>query len=275
MIKFLTILIYKLLRRINYDFILIINIPALILRTGLITIIFTLFYIIYSVLYCYLTPENSVDSTEIIENVSSFIESFIATPVLYGIKENNLSLKKLKAELDNMKSKQPTVSSQTITTDKTGKHNIVTRFYRKSSLPVFWIFSTLLTYGNKIPIISKILKGLKWWYGRTTWWKLLVSMRKMFIIFNALLGVYTVFKMSGFSTDNLIGGFYGLGHTYVEMLSSFTKRLFNWFVELFDHKIVPKPPTDPSTPPLWKWWEYKESRWLGRAPKNTLGMIEI
>lgn len=51
-----------------------------------------------------------------------------------------------------------------------------------------------------------------------------------------------VFKGVGFSTDNLIGGFYGVGHTYLEMFYSMTKRLFYWFVELFDHKIVPNVP---------------------------------
>jgi hypothetical protein len=208
-----------------------------------------------------------------------------------NIKQNNLSLKSLKAELEAVKSPsafglrtnnhplpkggqgQPTISSQTITTDGNGKQSVVTRFVMKSGMPLFWIVSTLLTYGHKIPIISKIIKGLSLWYGRTTWWKILVQMRKVFIIFNALIGVYTVFKVTGFSTDNLFAGFYGVGYTYVEMLTSFTKRLFNWFVELFDYKVVPNVPNNPTNPSWkpwtsnntsWKWWGPKENTWYTR-----------
>jgi hypothetical protein len=180
-----------------------------------------------------------------------------------NIKQNNLSLKTIKAELEAIKSSnnsQPAVSSHTITTDKSGKQSVITRFV-KGGMPLYWIISTLLTYGHKIPIISKIIKGLSLWYGRTTWWKILVQMRKVFIVLNAIIGVITVFKITGFSTDNLLAGFYGIGYTYVEMLGSFIKRLFTWFVELFDHKIVPNPPTNPNTPSssILKWWAPKEN----------------
>lgn len=61
-----------------------------------------------------------------------------------------------------------------------------------------------------------------------TWWSLLVTIRKGFVILNALIGVYATFKMTGFSTDNLFGGFIAVGHTYLEMLIYGTKRLFYW-----------------------------------------------
>jgi hypothetical protein len=99
----------------------------------------------------------------------------------------------------------------------------------------------------------------------------------MFIVFNALIGVYTVFKVTGFSTDNLFAGFYGVGYTYIEMLTNFTKRLFKWFVELFDYKVVPNVPNNPTNPswkpwsnnnppggPTWKWWGPKENTWYTR-----------
>ena len=125
------------------------------------------------------------------------------------------------------------------------------------------MLTTIITYGHKIPFIAKIINLLSLWYGRTTWWKLLVILRKVFIVINAIIGVLSVFWISGFSTDNLIAGFYGIGYTYMEMLTSFSKRLFNWFFELFDCKIVPKSPKPPvNYNPLWKWWGPKENTWV-------------
>ena len=48
-----------------------------------------------------------------------------------------------------------------------------------------------------------------------------------------------VYKTVGFSYDNILAGFSAMGYTYIEMFMNLTKRMFNWFVELFDHKIVP------------------------------------
>jgi len=39
-----------------------------------------------------------------------------------------------------------------------------------------------------------------------------------------------------------------MGYTYFEIFTNFNKRLFYWFLDLFDHKIVPNVPTDPKNP---------------------------
>ena len=85
--------------------------------------------------------------------------------------------------------------------------------------------------------------------GRTSGWELLVKLRKGFLILNAIIGIITVFKVTGYSSDNWIAGFYGLGHTYVEMFTGFVKRLFIWFCDLLDYKIVPNNP-----PSSGSWW---------------------
>ena len=87
-----------------------------------------------------------------------------------------------------------------------------------------FLISTLLIFGNRIPVVNKFIKVMKIWYGRTTWWDILVKARKAFLILNAVIGVITVFKLTGYSSDNWVAGFYGIGHTYVEMLTSFVKR---------------------------------------------------
>jgi hypothetical protein len=97
----------------------------------------------------------------------------------------------------------------------------------------------VLSYGHKIPYIGRFITFIGAMYARTTIVKILIKLRKIFIVFNAIIGVYLVFKSVGFSTDNLIIGFLAVGETYFQSLITLSSKLFHWFVELFDHKLVP------------------------------------
>ena len=107
-----------------------------------------------------------------------------------------------------------------------------------------WLITGILGYAHRIPYIGRIVSLLGLWYGRTTWWKILVKIRKVFIIFNAIIGVFVVFKTTGFTPDLLLNNIVMMGHTYFEIFTNLTKRLFTWFFDLFDHKIVPNVPGD-------------------------------
>jgi len=131
---------------------------------------------------------------------------------------------------------------------------------------MLYLLSGILAYAHKIPFIGRMITLLSLWYGRTTWWKILVKLRKLFIIFNAVIGVIMVYKTVGFSGDNLVAGFAGMGHTYFEILANFTKRLFNWFVELFDHKIIPNVPDNNPKPHFWSPRGIDYS-WYNKLPK--------
>jgi hypothetical protein len=130
----------------------------------------------------------------------------------------------------------------------------------------------LLSYGHKIPFISKIINLLSLWYGRTTWWKLLIKARKIFVICNAMIGVYTVLKISGFSSDNLVSGVFLMGYTYYEMFMSSISRLFHWLSKFFDYVTpdVPKPKPTIHMP----WPNIKDFNWATR-PMNPNGIGEI
>lgn len=178
------------------------------------------------------------------------------------MKNNRLTLKMLKAELDNIKKSNSLkvsplkggLTENNIPPSPTHTGRSYNKLYQQSSMFYLWVISGILAYSRKLPFINKFINLLSFWYGRTTIWKILVKIRKIFIIFNALLGVLLVFKTTGFSTDNILAGFSAIGYTYIEILTNFTKRLFRWFVELFDHKIVPNVPGEggyfsrPSTP---------------------------
>jgi hypothetical protein len=171
--------------------------------------------------------------------------------------KNKLTLKSLQQELKRMKlesnskvvktNKNTTPSDVTNTKSGIGhniKDSIIQRLYMRSSSFTLFLLTGILGYVHKVPMIRKLLAVLGFWYGKTTIWKLLVKIRKAFILVNAAIGVYMVFKTVGFSSDNILAGVGGMGHTYYELLFNTTKRLFNWFVELFDHKLVPNIPSE-------------------------------
>ena len=210
--------------------------------------------------------------------INEVVLSIVFTKPVNNIKKNNLSLKQLQAELEQLKNARKDSHDKKdfhSKDDHTDKHNdsnqnITIRMFRRSMIPgalalYWWLITAVIRYGDKIPIVSKFINILSLWYGRTTWWKILISVRKAFVIFNAIIGVFTVFKITGFSTYNLIAGCYGIGVTYLEMFLSFVRRLFGWFLDLFDYKIVPKPPTHRSVSlKPWEWWNGpKQNTWYG------------
>jgi hypothetical protein len=137
-----------------------------------------------------------------------------------------LTLKELQRELEDLKK---------------NKTNLVEQPSRLNTK--FWfVISTILAYGHKLPIISKFFSLFQLWYGRTTWWKMLIYCRKLFVIANAILGVVSIFSITGFNFESLVTGFYIIGQTYLEAFSSLAHKMFNWLLNLLDYKIVPRIP---------------------------------
>ena len=140
-----------------------------------------------------------------------------------NIKENMLSLKSMKAELDLLKGKSdPRVSSVTEKIDSNGNREIITRLRHGGMFPLM-LLSTILTYAHNIPIISNIIKYFSDLYGRSLLWRILVRLRKLFIVLNAAIGIYMLFKVTGFSQDKIIAGVSGMGYAYIELIRSLLK----------------------------------------------------
>src|ERR1700757_292994 len=138
------------------------------------------------------------------------------------------------------------------------KNSYINNLYMKSGALMLYIITGILGYAHKIPFVRKILFGLSLWYGRSTWYQIIVKIlriaRKTLVYINAAIGVYVVFKTVGFSSDNLAVGIAMMGGEYYMILTNFVKNLFNWFVELFDYKLIPNiPDNPPSKPNLPKW----------------------
>ena len=154
----------------------------------------------------------------------------------------------MKLDLDNLKKSSKITPAKDSQTKDTRMSKII-NIFKQSSMLHLWLITGILGYARKIPFLSKFVSLLSLWYGRTTIWKILGKTRKLFVILNALIGVYAMFKAVGFSFDNMLIGFMALGHTYFEVLGSIVNKLFNWFLNLFDQRIVPNVPnTKPNNP---------------------------
>ena len=101
---------------------------------------------------------------------------------------------------------------------------------------------------------------------------MLIKARKIFIMFNALLGIYAMIQVSGFSMDNIIAGVYGLGISYVEMIRSLAVRLYNFLFDFLDRRVVPDVPQKPSYP---GWGGGPKERMWEARPMNPDGLGRV
>ena len=115
-------------------------------------------------------------------------------------KNNRLTLKQLKLDLDNLKKSSKIAPAKDSQTKDTRMSKII-NIFKQSSMLHLWLITAILGYARKLPFLSKLISWLSLWYGRTTIWKILGKTRKLFVILNALIGVYAVFKAVGFNFD--------------------------------------------------------------------------
>ena len=163
----------------------------------------------------------------------------INTILINMINKNKLTLKSLQKQLDDIKAyKEQNINTKVKKVEEIDSKSTVTHM---KSFPLFFMYgiSWFILLANKIPIIRKLIPLLKAYYGKTSIWKLIIIFRKIFIVFNAIIGVYSVFKFTGIGSESILANFVGMGYSYIDILINFAKRLFNWFLDLFDYKIVP------------------------------------
>lgn len=147
-----------------------------------------------------------------------------------------LSLKELKAQQDAIKAQLDLVS-KTASPQGPAQSNI------KGLIKPF-LFTSIISNLHRIPGVPRLIKLLSLWYGRTTWWKILVMLRKAFVLMNALIGMFAIIKISGFSMDNIAVGISTMGYNYVEGISTITRKVFDWLYSFFNNRTpdVPKNP---------------------------------
>ena len=155
------------------------------------------------------------------------------------MKNNKLTLKQLNEKIELL------TKIKTEGAPKSSLGSTKSNLYHKSSMLYLWILTGILGYAHKLPFIKHIITVFGYWYGKTTWWSMLVKIRKLFILFNALIGVLVVLMTTGFTPDLLMHNIIMFGKQYVEIFTNFIRFLFNWFVDLFDYKIVPNLPGEP------------------------------
>jgi len=184
-----------------------------------------------------------------------------------NIQQNKLSLKALQAQLNDIQNNKNT---KPVSDVKVGGSIQNFKQYLSSSFGLFYLFSWVLYFINKIPLLKYLMPILEKVIGKTSVWALLTIFRKAFISFNALIGLYLVIKTTGFSYTNIMLGFQAMGVTYIEILVNLVKKLFNWIFDFFDMKVVPnvpdnidemvesnKPTVVTAETPKTHWWQSK------------------
>lgn len=140
----------------------------------------------------------------------------------------------------------------------------------KSSFIYMYLFSWIAFLANKLPFTSKLTSMLKLYYGRTSIWRMLVLARKAFIVFNAIIGVIAVLKLTGMSYGSFLSNFVMMGTTYVDLFQSFIRKLFNWIFDLFDYKVVPNVPNNNIS-----WWPGSKAQTWYKSPMIKNDIMEI
>ena len=161
------------------------------------------------------------------------------------MKKERLTLKKkLEAKLEALKSARALKAAQSKTSKKgdvvTTTPSIINFGTMKSSLFLMYLMSVAVYILKNMPFTSKLISGVSILYGKAKVLKILALFRKLFVLFNALIGVLTVYKLTGVLDGSVVAGITGLGNTYIEIFTNFSKKVFDWFFDLFDQKIVPK-----------------------------------
>ena len=168
--------------------------------------------------------------------------------------KNKLTLLQLKKQFEDFKNatvKQTEELKKTSLNNQINSHPTnIPQNTLKSSLVYVYLLSILSYIINKLPIFSKIKKisfiaRILKFLGKSPFLTILVILRKGFILVNAIVGLFFVFNFLGTEPGSVMAGIAGMGTIYIELFSNFVSKLFNWFVDLFDYKIVPKPPTEP------------------------------
>lgn len=189
--------------------------------------------------------------------------------------KNKLTLLQLKKQFEDFKNatvKQTEELKKTSLNNQINSHPTnIPQNTLKSSLVYVYLLSILSYIINKLPIFSKIKKisfiaRILKFLGKSPFLTILVILRKGFILVNAIVGLFFVFNFLGTEPGSVMAGIAGMGTIYIELFSNFVTKLFNWFVDLFDYKIVPKPPTEPI-----KWNNlnpWSQSGWYSKPMKD-------
>ena len=113
---------------------------------------------------------------------------------------------------------------------------------------ILLILSTIIAYGHKIPIIKSIIRFLRPFFGKSGIWLLLRKFRQIFLVVQAIIGIYSVFLIigfNGFALDNLFATLYAFITTDFDIFLSTIRKIFEWFISKFEEH-----PADHVTPDL-------------------------
>lgn len=87
---------------------------------------------------------------------------------------------------------------------------------------------------------------------------------------NAIIGLWLMFKITGWSQGSFFSAAAAMGAGYMEFFITFIKKAFDWIYTLLDNKVVPNVPSAPTSNPFsqyngWNTGPMKENNFLSMA----------
>lgn len=183
------------------------------------------------------------------------------------MQKNNkrLTLKHVHEKLNNLQA-QVLANTAPTTPQQGNKKNVL-----KSSLGILYVLSCIGFIINKIPFLAKYSQSIKLFMGKASLWTILVILRKVFITMNALIGLWLMFKITGWNQGSFLSAAAAMGTGYMEFFVTFVKKAFDWLYNLLDNKVVPNAPSAPTNNP---WSQYNGWNTGPMKDNNYLSMAE-
>lgn len=72
----------------------------------------------------------------------------------------------------------------------------------------------------------------------------MVLLRKGFITLNAVIGIWLMFKVTGWNEGSFFMSAAAIGSSYMEFFVTFIYKAYDWLYSLFDNKVVPNIPNN-------------------------------
>jgi hypothetical protein len=101
----------------------------------------------------------------------------------------------------------------------------------------------------------------------------MVLLRKGFITLNAVIGIWLMFKVTGWNEGSFFMSAAAIGSSYMEFFVTFIYKAYDWLYSLFDNKIVPNIPNNNWNGSQFNGWNIrpmKENNYLSLASHRQM-----
>lgn len=159
-----------------------------------------------------------------------------------------LTLKLLQQQLEELKiktiankkinNKLPTAAQRAEVISKKGK-NMPKASMSFNPLGILMSLSWISFILSKFPFLTTLFTKILGIKKASILFTILIYLRKGFIVTNAIIGIWLMFKVTGWDQGSFLMSAAAIGHSYMEFFITFIYKAFNYLYNIFDNKIIP------------------------------------